>query len=63
MNVGFGYEASTNGAGAAPGAAERGTEAKTAPRTELVRTRPELLVGAAFAGGLVAALLLRRLGR
>ncbi len=28
-----------------------------------VSTRPELLTGAAFAGGIVAALILKRLGR
>ena len=30
---------------------------------DLVRSRPEVLVGAAFAGGVIAAFLLRRLGR
>jgi hypothetical protein len=30
---------------------------------EIPADRPELLVGAAFAGGLVAALILKRLGR
>ena len=63
MNVGFGYEASTNGAGADQGGGERGKDAKLPLGTELARTRPELLVGAAFAGGVIAALLLRRLGR
>ena len=64
MNVGFGYEASTNGAGADQSAAEQGVkDAKLPLSMELARTRPELLVGAAFAGGLIAALLLRRLGR
>jgi hypothetical protein len=29
----------------------------------LIRSRPEVLVGAAFAGGMIAAFLLRRLGR
>jgi hypothetical protein len=62
MNVGFGYEASTNGAGADQGAADR-TDAKALLRGDLVRTRPEILVGAAFAGGVIAAFLLRRLGR
>ena len=62
MNVGFGYEASTNGAGADERPHEQMQDAKLRG-AELVRTRPELLVGAAFAGGLIAALLLRRLGR
>jgi len=64
VNVDFGYEASTNGAGADQRAAEHGgKDAKLPLSTELARTRPELLVGAAFAGGLIAAFLLRRLGR
>jgi hypothetical protein len=64
VNVGFGYEASTNGAGAEAGLAAQAGEAKPTSRSmELARTRPELLVGAAFAGGLIAAFLLRRLGR
>ena len=63
MNVGFGYEASTNGAGADRSAAERGLGARPPRAVELARTRPEVLVGAAFAGGVIAALLLRRLGR
>jgi hypothetical protein len=62
VNVGFGYEASTNGAGAEQHAAEPGKDAKLPLSLELARTRPELLVGAAFAGGLIAAFLLRRLG-
>jgi len=63
MNVGFGYEASTNGAGAEQAAGERGKDAGPLHSGELTRSRPELLVGAAFAGGVIAALLLRRLGR
>jgi hypothetical protein len=63
MNVGFGYEASTNGAGADQRVEEPGRDAKPPLSLELARTRPELLVGAAFAGGLIAAFLLRRLGR
>ena len=59
MNVGSDYVASTNGATATehanPGAADGALG--------LVRSRPEVLVGAAFAGGVIAALLLRRLGR
>ena len=62
MNVGFGYEASTNGAGADEPATGQGNEARLPAGVELARTRPELLVGAAFAGGIIAALLLRRLG-
>ena len=59
MNVD--YEASTNGSGqhtAAPSG-----ERRQLPTAEMLRTRPEILVGAAFAGGVLAALLLRRLGR
>jgi len=63
VNVGFGYEASTNGAGAAEREREHGAEPRPALRGELARARPEVLVGAAFAGGLIAAFLLRRLGR
>jgi hypothetical protein len=62
VNVGFGYAASTNGSSAS----EPDTSASApshAPGLELVRSRPEVLVGAAFAGGVIAALLLRRLGR
>ena len=61
MNVGSGYVASTNGSSAS----EQGAGAGQAPAggLELVRSRPEVLVGAAFAGGVIAALLLRRLGR
>ena len=61
MNVGFGYEASTNGAGAD----ERtvASAVRQSAGVQVLRTRPELLVGAAFAGGVIAALLLRRLGR
>jgi hypothetical protein len=63
VNVGFGYEASTNGAGADQHAPQPEKGARLPLSLELARTRPELLVGAAFAGGLIAALLLRRLGR
>ena len=59
MNVDSGYVASANGASATDDAAP---ETPGGPR-ELVRSRPEVLVGAAFAGGVIAALLLRRLGR
>ena len=61
MNVDFGYEASTNGSGqhtAAPA-----DERRQLPSAQMLRARPEILVGAAFAGGVLAALLLRRLGR
>ena len=61
MNVGFGYEASTNGAGADESTVS--TVLSRAAGVQMLRTRPELLVGAAFAGGVIAALLLRRLGR
>ena len=61
MNVDFGYEASTNGAGQ-QGAAPA-DERRALPSAEMLRARPEILVGAAFAGGVLAALLLRRLGR
>ena len=61
MNVGSGYAPSTNGSSAS----EQGDAGGQAPAggLELVRSRPEVLVGAAFAGGVIAALLLRRLGR
>ena len=58
MNVD--YEASTNGSGQQPAPADGRRQLPTA---EMLRTRPEILVGAAFAGGVLAALLLRRLGR
>ena len=61
MSVGSGAEASTNGFGAAPHISAPGAERP--PVAEIVRNRPEVLVGAAFAGGIFAALLLRRLGR
>jgi hypothetical protein len=61
MNVGSGYAPSTNGSSASEQAAAAGQA--PAGGLELVRSRPEVLVGAAFAGGVIAALLLRRLGR
>ena len=61
MSVESGAEASTNGSGAAQHFAVPGAERP--PVAEIVRNRPEMLVGAAFAGGIFAALLLRRLGR
>jgi hypothetical protein len=63
VNVGSGYEASTNGARTAEQAAEPASSPRPAPGLDVVRTRPEVLVGAAFAGGVIAAVLLRRLGR
>jgi len=60
MSVDFGYEASTNGAG---GEQHTVTALFGQSGAQILRTRPELLVGAAFAGGVIAALLLRRLGR
>ncbi len=63
MNVGFGYEASTNGS-AAPDQTVTAAPFPGAPAgSELVHSRPEVLVGAAFAGGVIVAFLLRRLGR
>jgi hypothetical protein len=59
MNVGSDYAASTNGASAEEHSSPHGAEGALG----LVRSRPEVLVGAAFAGGVIAALLLRRLGR
>jgi hypothetical protein len=61
MNVGSDYAASTNGSSASEQAAADGHAPSGG--LELVRSRPEVLVGAAFAGGVIAALLLRRLGR
>jgi len=57
------YAASTNGSSAAePPAGDGAASIRPIPGLELARERPEVLVGAAFAGGLIAALLLRRLG-
>jgi hypothetical protein len=63
MNVDAGYVASTNGSGASDhgGAAVAG--GGLGGSLKLVRRRPEVLVGVAFAGGVIAAFLLRRLGR
>jgi hypothetical protein len=60
VNVGSDYVASTNGSAASD---EPGAAAGVSGALELVRSRPEVLVGAAFAGGVIAAFLLRRLGR
>ncbi len=62
MNVGSDYTASTNGSGAADHGVGAARES-AGSGLDLVRGRPEVLVGAAFAGGVIAALLLRRLGR
>ncbi|HEY1774929.1 MAG TPA: hypothetical protein VGG41_02105 [Solirubrobacteraceae bacterium] len=59
MNVESDYAASTNGATAT----EPPSPSPVDGARDLVRSRPEVLVGAAFAGGVIAALLLRRLGR
>lgn len=62
MNVGSGYVASANGSSAETEAVAEGGLLH-GPALSIVRERPEVLVGAAFAGGVIAALLLRRLGR
>ena len=59
MNVGSDYEASTNGSRTAE---QTAGSAASAAGLELVRGRPEVLGGAAFVGGVIAAFLLRRLG-
>ena len=46
-----------------PGASVPVTEPVFAAPTSTADERPELVVGAAFAGGLLAALLLKRLAR
>lgn len=63
MNVHFGYEASTNGHGSPEAAASAVAPGGRVSATLQGRPRPELLIGAAFAGGVIAAILLRRLGR
>jgi hypothetical protein len=63
VNVGSEYEASTNGSRTAEQTAGSAASPRPAPGLDVVRTRPEVLVGAAFAGGVIAAVLLRRLGR
>ncbi|MGH2849893.1 MAG: hypothetical protein ACRDLP_04690 [Solirubrobacteraceae bacterium] len=63
MNVHFGYEASTNGHGSQEAAASVVRPGGRAAVTLQGRARPEMLIGAAFAGGVIAAILLRRLGR
>jgi hypothetical protein len=64
MNVESGHLASANGAGAtAQDGAPAGSSAApgAAGGLNFIRERPELLVGAAFAG-VIAAFFLRRLG-
>jgi hypothetical protein len=63
MSVESGYVASANGASADVQEGGRGRSVVPEAGLELIRRRPELLVGAAFAGGMLAALLLRRFGR
>jgi hypothetical protein len=63
MNVGSDYVASTNGASADEHGSDPGAGGVLGGGLQLVRSRPEVLVGAAFAGGVIAAFLLRRLGR
>ena len=54
---------STNGASASEHDSGPGAGGVLGGGLDLVRSRPEVLVGAAFAGGVIAAFLLRRLGR
>jgi hypothetical protein len=62
MSIESDYVASTNGSGAtAPDASGAGAPGPAAGLA-LIRNRPEVLVGAAFAGGMIAAFLLRRFG-
>jgi hypothetical protein len=63
MSIGSGYTASTNGSSAAEQDDTSTPVAGRSAGSDILRSRPEVLVGAAFAGGILAALLLRRLGR
>jgi hypothetical protein len=63
VSVDFGYEASTNGSGDQDRLGKIKIPGAPVAAAALARTRPELLVGAAFAGGLITAFLLRRLAR
>jgi hypothetical protein len=63
VSVESGYVASANGSGATESEESGGMLSGPAAGLALIRRRPELLVGAAFAGGMIAAFLLRRLGR
>jgi hypothetical protein len=56
------YAGSANGSTASKPAGGAAGSIFPAGGLDIVRERPEVLVGAAFAGGLIAALLLRRLG-
>ena len=62
MNVESGYVASSNGSAAAEQNAGSPASVRPSVGLDLVRSRPEVLVGVAFAGGMIAAFLLRRLG-
>ena len=62
MSVESDHVASANGAGASAPDAFGAMAAGPAAGLALIRSRPEVLVGAAFAGGMIAAFLLRRLG-
>ena len=62
MSVDYGHAASTNGS-AADERVSRDRPVTAAGAAELLRARPEVLVGVAFAGGVLAAFLLRRVGR
>jgi hypothetical protein len=57
------YVASANGSSASGSEESAGIPSGPAAGLALIRSRPEVLVGAAFAGGMIAAFLLRRLGR
>ena len=63
MSVESGYVASANGSGAPESEESAGIPSWPAAGLALIRSRPEVLVGAAFAGGMIAAFLLRRHGR
>jgi hypothetical protein len=64
VSIGSGYTASTNGSSAAEqDATSMPADGPSGAGSDILRNRPEVLVGAAFAGGILAALLLRRLGR
>jgi len=62
VSVDYGHAASTNGSAADERVGNDGP-ALPAGAVELLRARPEVLVGVAFAGGVLAAFLLRRVGR
>jgi hypothetical protein len=75
VNPVFGSRAAAKGASTASGsangaAANGGGQSTTVPRggvlegvSSLTATRPEIVVAAAFAGGLALAIVVRRLGR